>query len=57
MANANERKDTMAQELTEKIRELVKNDLVGFAEEIKDCTFVFTLPAGKKFRVAVEELA
>lgn len=48
---------TLTQQLTEKLQDLAKSDLVGTVTEKGEDYFVFRVPAGQSFVISVAEKA
>ena len=56
MKATNEKKSLISQELIAKIKEFLKEEIVGFITEEGENFFIFNLPGGKKIRVNAEEI-
>ena len=50
-----EQKRILASDLASRLKRLVREDLVGFVIEEKDCAFTVRFPDGQEFCVSVKE--
>ncbi|MBQ3019255.1 MAG: hypothetical protein IJD77_01535 [Clostridia bacterium] len=56
MKATNEKQAPISQELIAKIKEHLREEIVGFITEEREDSFVFNLSGGKKIRVNAEEI-
>ena len=56
MKATNEKQAPISQELIAKIKEYLREEIVGFITEEGEDSFVFNLSGGKKIRVNAEEI-
>ncbi|MBQ9114022.1 MAG: hypothetical protein IJY05_03765 [Clostridia bacterium] len=56
MKATNEKQTSITQEFVAKVKEYLKEEIVGFITEEGENSFIFHLPGGKKIRVNAEEI-
>jgi hypothetical protein len=47
----------LVEQMVERLKRLIREDLVGVIEESDEKSIVFSIPGGKKLQITVEEIA